>query len=243
MPRFSPAEESVEHKIGHITVFAILAGTVMWALHRGHELRATPSLVLAILITAAYGASDEWHQKFVPGRSCEFSDVVIDTTAGAIAALAYYLCESIRTDSTGVRDKRTGHGPSAFKNPLRKIAYWLPSLSCAGLIFFLSSKSTLPEIGRILPDKDKIEHFVFYIVFWFLLLLPLRYAHRLSLARAIGLAFLITTAYGASNEFHRRFAINRTGVVTDWAADTFGGFVAAAAYWVYESHRSTKTHR
>jgi len=83
--------ETVEHKIGHIAVFALLAGTVIWALDRAHALRLSKSLVLATLITAAYGASDEWHQKYVPGRNCAFSDVVLDTVAGAVAALAYYI--------------------------------------------------------------------------------------------------------------------------------------------------------
>jgi VanZ family protein len=241
IPRIVPAEESVEHKIGHITVFAILGGTVMWALHRGHALHASKALVIATLLTAAYGASDEWHQRYVPGRSCEFSDVVIDTTAGVIAVLAYYLCESIRADHKETSGSQAMR-PQASLGPLRKMAYWLPSLSCAALIFFLSSQSRLPEIGRIFPDKDKIEHFVFYLVFWFFILLPLRYAHNQPLTRAIVLAFLITSVYGASNELHRRSTLNRTGIVVDWAADTFGGFIAAAAYWVYETRRSSKTN-
>jgi VanZ family protein len=85
----------------------------------------------------------------------------------------------------------------------------------------------------------------FYSIFWFCILLPLRYAPRFSLAKAIALAFLITSAYDASIEFHQRFLLNRTGIVADWAADTFGGFIAAAAYWVYESSRSPspKAHR
>jgi VanZ family protein len=63
------------------------------------------------------------------------------------------------------------------------------------------------------------------------------------LAKAIMLAFLITSAYGASDEFHQSFVPNRSCDVLDWAADTFGGFIAATAYWVYESHRSSKTNR
>jgi VanZ family protein len=232
--------ETVEHKIGHIAVFALLAGTVIWALDRAHALRLSKSLVLATLITAAYGASDEWHQKYVPGRNCAFSDVVLDTVAGAVAALAYYICESLRADNAEPSAGRADNGRRASIHPVRRIAYWLPSLLCAGLIFYLSSQSKLPEIGRIFPDKDKIERFAFYIVFWFFILLPFRYAHRLSLAKAIVGAFLITSAYGASIEFHQRALLNSIDIVADWAADTLGGFIAAAAYWVYETRPNSK---
>jgi VanZ family protein len=126
---------------------------------------------------------------------------------------------------------------------LRKMTAWLPALLWAGLIFFLSAQSKLPEIGPKFPNKDKIEHFACYTIFWFCILLPLRYGHRLSLAKAIVLAFLITSAYGASDEFHQRFVRSRACDVFDWAADTFGGFIAANAYWVYETRRSPKTNR
>jgi hypothetical protein len=41
----------------------------------------------AILIVFVYAGSDEWHQYFVPGRGSEFSDVLLDTTAGAAAQI------------------------------------------------------------------------------------------------------------------------------------------------------------
>ena len=111
--------------------------------------------------------------------------------------------------------------------PLRKFAFWLPALAWAGLIFFLSAQSQLPPVGPEFQNKDKIEHFAAYTVGWLCILLPLRYGHRLSLAKAILLALLITSAYGASDEFHQKFVPNRTSDVADWAADTFGGFIAA----------------
>jgi len=242
LQRAGPPGETAEHKIGHIAVFSILAGTVMWALDRGHALRLSKSLVLAILIAGAYGASDEWHQKYVPGRSCEFSDVVLDTTAGALAVLAYYIGESLRADDAELPDGRAGNGRRASITPVRRIAFWLPSLLCAGLIFFLSSQSRLPEIGAIFPEKDQIERFAFYLIFWVFVLLPFRHAHHLSLAKAIVGAFLITSAYAALIEFHQRSLLNTTDIVTDWAADIFGGFIAAAAYWVYETRPTPRTN-
>ena len=40
-------------------------------------------------MTSLYGASDEWHQYFVPGRSCEFGDWIADTAGGALAIALY----------------------------------------------------------------------------------------------------------------------------------------------------------
>jgi VanZ family protein len=126
---------------------------------------------------------------------------------------------------------------------LRKFIFWLPALCCAGAIFFLSSQSQLPQIGPQFQNKDKVEHFIAYSVLWFCILLPLRYGHRFSLASAIVLAVLITSAYGASDEYHQRFVPNRTCDVADWAADTFACFIAASAYWVYETRSRPRTHR
>ena len=125
----------------------------------------------------------------------------------------------------------------------RTYVFWLPALACAGLIFFLSSQSKLPPLGPPFENKDKVEHFIAYTALWFCIILPLRYGHRLSLAKSIAIALVLTSAYGASDEFHQRFVPNRSCDVLDWIADTFGGFIAASAYWIYESHRRAKAYR
>lgn len=48
------------------------------------------SLVYAFALTAAYAISDELHQIFVEGRSCEFRDWIIDC-AGALIGIAAFL--------------------------------------------------------------------------------------------------------------------------------------------------------
>ncbi|MDX2776119.1 VanZ family protein [Streptomyces caniscabiei] len=60
-----------------------------------------PSKKYVILISAVfvlfYAVSDEFHQSFVPGRSAELRDVLIDTTAGAVGVLLYYLVIKLRS--------------------------------------------------------------------------------------------------------------------------------------------------
>ncbi len=70
-------------KIAHFSVYGLLA-TLLVRLGRGPR-----SVVLALLATSLYGASDEWHQYFVPGRSCELGDWVADTLGGALAIALY----------------------------------------------------------------------------------------------------------------------------------------------------------
>lgn len=41
--------------------------------------------VVALLTAILYACTDEWHQSFVPGRSAEIKDVVIDSSGAMIA--------------------------------------------------------------------------------------------------------------------------------------------------------------
>jgi VanZ family protein len=82
-------------KAGHVTEYAILALLILRALR---VLRATPvahwswSLALtALLASAAYGATDEFHQTFVPSRGPAVHDVVIDSCGAAVGLTLAFL--------------------------------------------------------------------------------------------------------------------------------------------------------
>ena len=70
-------------KMGHFLVYGLLA-TLLVRLDR-----SPLGWWLALLVTSPYGVSDEWHQSFVPGRSCELGDWVADTAGGALAIALY----------------------------------------------------------------------------------------------------------------------------------------------------------
>ena len=77
----------VIRKAAHLAEYAILAILhALWICRSGAETGKLYSgrLALAWLLAAAYAATDEIHQRFVPGRSGEARDVLID----AIGALA-----------------------------------------------------------------------------------------------------------------------------------------------------------
>jgi VanZ family protein len=74
-------------KIGHFTEYAILAA-LLWRALRGTFTATGKGTVAAgvLLITAAFAASDEFHQSFVSTRTASAHDVMIDCT-GAFAAV------------------------------------------------------------------------------------------------------------------------------------------------------------
>jgi VanZ family protein len=82
-------------KCGHLSEYAILALLVWRAIHRPAkgETRSWKwdEAGLALAIVFAYAASDEFHQIFVPTRTPLISDVMIDTTGGALALAAWWL--------------------------------------------------------------------------------------------------------------------------------------------------------
>lgn len=70
-------------KVVHFAVYGLL-GVLVCRLGRG--VRAT---AVAILLASAYGASDEWHQSFVPSRSAEVADWFADTVGAAVVVGGY----------------------------------------------------------------------------------------------------------------------------------------------------------
>lgn len=44
--------------------------------------------IIAVALAMVFGALDEWHQRFIPGRSTEFADWQADSLGAAAGALA-----------------------------------------------------------------------------------------------------------------------------------------------------------
>jgi len=47
------------------------------------------SILISIIICIIYATSDEIHQLFVPGRSCQLLDILIDTIGSVIGIYLY----------------------------------------------------------------------------------------------------------------------------------------------------------
>ena len=71
-------------KGGHMAGYAVLAG-LLWRAINGR--RGTRTALLALALSLAYAAGDEYHQTFVSGRNGTAADVVIDGIGALLAVL------------------------------------------------------------------------------------------------------------------------------------------------------------
>lgn len=90
--------EALHHgfrKCAHLSEFAILALLLWRAIRQPVKNDARPwnwaEAGLALALVFLYAASDELHQVFVPGRTAQISDVLIDTSGGVIGLTVLWL--------------------------------------------------------------------------------------------------------------------------------------------------------
>jgi VanZ family protein len=77
-----------QHRIAHLIAFGVLALLAAWAFDG-----LPRKVLLGLLWTSAFGAVDEYHQTFTPGRRAAIDDWLMDTASGA---LALYLSRRLR---------------------------------------------------------------------------------------------------------------------------------------------------
>jgi VanZ family protein len=99
------AADTIFKKAGHAVAFAILCVLVARGLH-GPQPAQWRRLASAVALAALYGATDEWHQSFVPGRSTRVLDWLVDLSGAMVGAWAYARARS------GPRP-RSGQGPTS----------------------------------------------------------------------------------------------------------------------------------
>lgn len=125
----------------------------------------------------------------------------------------------------------------------KRILFWLPAIAWAAGIFLLSAMSNPPQPGPVFPMRDKLAHWMLYLILGFLTARALRHGHNYSLPKSILLAATLSSLYGITDELHQQLVPYRTCDIADWLADTLGACTAAAAYYAYETHRSAKANR
>jgi VanZ family protein len=101
-----PAPPGIDDKTQHFAAYAGLGVVTLRATSGGAVtgLRAGTALA-AWLIAVLYGASDEFHQSFVPGRSADLLDLRADAL-GAAAAIGVAWLSGIL-----LRSRRAGSSP------------------------------------------------------------------------------------------------------------------------------------
>lgn len=113
-----------------------------------------------------------------------------------------------------------------FDHPAYRAFSWVLLFAYMGLIFYMSSQSTLPIPMRF-PYEDKVLHFLAYNLLAFLA------AHAVSQGthkRRFWVAFAVASLYGISDEVHQYFVPGRDCSAVDWLADSFGAWMGAYLY-------------
>ena len=87
-------------KLGHLSEYAVLGWLVWRAVRRPVKNDPRPwnwqEAGLALSVVFAYAASDEFHQIYVPTRTPLVTDVMIDTTGGAVALLLLWAMNRVQ---------------------------------------------------------------------------------------------------------------------------------------------------
>ncbi len=77
-------------KLLHLVEYYILGYLLMRVFTTSPDSsRAEMAVFATILIGTVYGASDEFHQYFVPGRDCSLLDFVFDAAGATLAAVTF----------------------------------------------------------------------------------------------------------------------------------------------------------
>ena len=81
----------------HLAAYFLLGIFLLFALVKGKK---KSFIFIAIVLALFYGASDEFHQLFVLGRNCSFSDFLLDSCGILFASFLYVLSLRFRKKSS-----------------------------------------------------------------------------------------------------------------------------------------------
>ena len=90
-------------KTAHFAEYAILGS--LFFLNLKNWQKSNGTLTMSILFSYLYAITDELHQVFVPGRSAQFRDVLIDTLGASFGAIITYLIVKLFTKIKTRSDK------------------------------------------------------------------------------------------------------------------------------------------
>ena len=89
MSRLPAPPGGFSDKDAHFVTYGVLSVLFVWAITDRAPSRTTWTVAAtAVVLAAIYGASDEWHQSFVPGRDVSALDLAADIAGATLAAVA-----------------------------------------------------------------------------------------------------------------------------------------------------------
>jgi VanZ family protein len=102
-----PSTGTFSDKQSHAAAYGVLTLLLCRAMSAGRAESLTASrAVIAVVVAALYGTTDEWHQHFVPGRTMDIADLAADASGAAVAGAAAWAWGIIRRFSRGLPGRR-----------------------------------------------------------------------------------------------------------------------------------------
>lgn len=98
-------------KLAHFTAYMFM-GICSYAFFYLAEIRLKGAYLPAVILCAAYACLDEVHQLFTPGRTGQFTDILLDTSGAAVGAalavVAVVIVRNIKSYSARKRKYKFG---------------------------------------------------------------------------------------------------------------------------------------
>ena len=85
--QLAEALDGLVRKLAHFSIFAALGFFLLGATRRSFD---KYTAVITIVFCVFYAVTDEVHQLFVPGRSGQITDVLVDGSGSAAGMLVYF---------------------------------------------------------------------------------------------------------------------------------------------------------
>ncbi len=113
-----------------------------------------------------------------------------------------------------------------------KLRYWLPTAIYCALIFGLSARSHVPDVGLSIPHLDKIVHALIYAGLTAVVSMGVYWSGgRTRGWKAFWGPVLFAVLYALTDEFHQRFVPHRTFDYFDLLADGVGALLMRTFLW------------
>lgn len=135
-------------KTAHVCVYAVLGVLSLLALISYRRLHMSTRVAISIVISALYAASDEYHQKFVEGRSAELRDLLLDI-GGAVAGILLTLL-LVRIISPWYRKVR-------YKKPSKKMSMAAAAVAAGTAVTLPAFESGIIDSSRNINDGQKAD--------------------------------------------------------------------------------------
>lgn len=82
--------EHIIRKIAHFSIYSVI-GILLMSLMYTYKLKSLNRFYLSFFIGTIYSITDEFHQSFIPGRSAQVHDILIDSYGVIIGILVVVL--------------------------------------------------------------------------------------------------------------------------------------------------------